>query len=182
MQHDQYLEGSDYRDYVKYAAYGIWGVAALYLCCVCCCWNTIRIGIAVYQTTAAYVMSNLRIYLLPIFSYIFAGVWLAIWMVSAIFVFSVGEPTPRPGYEFITEMKWDENTRYIVLYQFFMLFWINAFIMGCCQFIIGASACIWYFEVNSDTGGSGTVGRGMWWVFRYHMGSVAFGAALIAIC
>ena len=116
MQHDQYLEGSDYRDYVKYAAYGIWGVAGLYLLCVCCCWNTIRIGIAVYQTTAAYVMSNLRIYLLPVLAYIFAGLWLAVWMVSAIFVFSVGEPTPRPGYEFITEMKWDENTRYIVVY------------------------------------------------------------------
>ena len=22
----------------------------------------------------------------------------------------------------------------------------------------------------------------MWWAFRYHLGSVAFGAALIAIC
>ena len=63
-----------------------------------------------------------------------------------------------------------------------MLFWINAFVMGMCQFIIAASACIWYFEVNSDTGGKGTVGRGIYWAFRYHMGSIAFGAAIIAIC
>merc|ERR1712156_976382 len=63
-----------------------------------------------------------------------------------------------------------------------MLFWINAFIMGMCQFIIAASACIWYFEVNSDTRGKGTVGRAIYWAFRFHMGSVAFGAALIAIC
>ena len=63
-----------------------------------------------------------------------------------------------------------------------MLFWINAFIMGTCQFIIAASACIWYFEVASDTGGAGTVGRGMKWAFRYHLGSIAFGSALIAIC
>ena len=63
-----------------------------------------------------------------------------------------------------------------------MLFWINAFIMGMCQIMIAGSACIWYFEVNSDTGGKGTVGRAIWWAFRYHMGSVAFGAALIAIC
>ena len=52
IQHEEYPEESDYRDWVKYAAYGIWGVAGLYLLCVCCCWNTIRIGIAVYQTTA----------------------------------------------------------------------------------------------------------------------------------
>ena len=92
IQHEEYPEQSDYRDWVKYAAYGIWGVAGLYMLCVCCCWNTIRIGIAVYQTTAQYVMNNLRIYLLPFFAYIFAGIWLAVWMVSAIFVFSVGEP------------------------------------------------------------------------------------------
>lgn len=124
----------------------------------------------------------MRIFLLPIFSYIVAGVWLCCWLVSAVYVFSIGTPEPREGYEFITEMKWEDNTRYIVLYQIFMLFWINAFIMGMCQFIIAASACIWYFEVNSDTQGKGTIGRAMYWAFRFHMGSVAFGAAVIAIC
>lgn len=125
---------------------------------------------------------NLRIFLLPLAAYIFAGLWFAIWIVSALYVFSVGDPVPRPGYEFITEIKWSDNTRYIFFYQAFMLFWVNAFIMGMCQFIIAASACIWYFEVNSDTQGKGTVGRGMYWAIRFHMGSVAFGAALIAIC
>jgi len=70
----------------------------------------------------------------------------------------------------------------MVIYQLFMLFWVNAWVMGMCQFVIACSACIWYFEVNSDTGGSGTVGRAIKWGFRYHMGSVAFGAAVIAIC
>ena len=179
---EKYDEDSDYRDMVKYFAYGVWCIAAFYLCCLCCYWKTIRIGIAVYQSTAQYVHSNMRIYLLPLVADIVETIWFTIWLVSAIWVFSVGEPQPRPGYEFITEMKWEEKTRNIVIYQFFMLFWMNAFILGVCQFIIGASACIWYFEVNSDTEGKGTVGRGMWWAFRYHLGSVAFGAALIAIC
>lgn len=183
MQSDEYPEESDYRDWVKYAAYGIWGVAGLFLVCICCCWNAIRIGIAVYQTTAEYVSKNLRIFFLPMVAYIVAGLWLTIWLVSFIYVFSIGEPVAREApYQFITEIKWEDNTRYIVLYQIFMLFWINAFVMGMCQFIIAASACIWYFEVNSDTGGKGTVGRGIYWAFRYHMGSIAFGAALIAIC
>ena len=178
---EQYVE-SDYKDWLKYTAYGIWGVAGLYFLCVCCCYSAIRLGIAVYKTTAQYIASNLRIFLLPAIAYFFAMIWLSIWLVSAVFVFSIGEPAPRPGYEFITEMQWDEDTRNIAFYQIFMLFWINAFIMGMSQFIIGASACIWYFEVNSDTGGKGTVGRAMWWAFRYHMGSVAFGAFLIAVC
>jgi hypothetical protein len=182
LQSNTYETDSDYYDWLKYTAYGIWGVAALFLCCICCCWNAIKIGIAVYQTTAEYVSKNLRIFFLPFFAYIFAGLWLCIWAVSAIYVFSVGDPSPREGYEFITEMKWSDNTRYVFIYQVFMLFWINAWIMGICQFIIGASAVIWYFEVNSDTGGSGTVGRGIYWALRFHMGSVAFGAAIIAIC
>ena len=124
----------------------------------------------------------MRVYLLPLVTDLVETIWFTIWLVSAIWVFSIGEPEPREGYEFITEIKWETKTRNIVYYQIFMLFWINAFIMGVCQFIIGASACIWYFEVNSDTEGKGTIGRGMWWAFRYHLGSVAFGAALIAIC
>ena len=176
------MPGSDYEKWLKYAAYGIFGVAVAYCICICCCWKAIRIGIAVYQATAEYVSKNVRIFFLPIISYFFAFIWLLIWGVSAIFVFSVGEPKPRPGYEFITEMQWSDQTRYVAFYQIFMLFWINAFIMGICNFTIGASACIWYFEVNSDTGGKGSVGRGLWWAFRYHMGSIAFGAFLIAVC
>jgi len=159
---------------------GIWGIAGLYGLCICCCFSAIRIGIAVYQTTAQYIMNNLKIFLLPMLAYIFAFAWLCTWMVSAIYVMSVGEPAPREGYPFLTEMQWEEETRRIFFYQVFMLFWINAWIMGMCQFVIG-SACIWYFEVNSDSGGSGSVRRAIWWAFRYHMGSVAFCAFLIAV-
>ena len=183
VQSGNYDEDHDYYTWLKYAAYVIWGVGALFLCCICCCWTAIRIGIAVYKTTAQYIASNLRIFLIPFVTYIVCIVWLAAWLISFIFVFSIGEPTAREApYQFITEMKWDSNTRYMVIYQLFMLFWVNAWVMGMCQFVIACSACIWYFEVNSDTGGSGTVGRAIKWGFRYHMGSVAFGAAVIAIC
>lgn len=72
----------------------------------------------------------MRIFLLPLIAYIVAFIWLGVWIASSIYVFSIGEPVPRPGYEFITEIKWEENTRRIFFYQVFMLFWINAFIMG----------------------------------------------------
>ena len=183
LQSNEYEPGEDYHDWLKYAAYTIWGIAGLFFLCVVCCWSAIRIGIAVYQTTANYISSNLRIFLLPIITYIFALLWFCVWLVSFIFIFSIGEPVQRePPYSFLTEIKWEDNTRYMVLYQLFMLFWINAFIMGLCQFMIAGAACIWYFEVNSDTGGKGAVGRAMWWAFRYHMGSIAFGACIIAIC
>ena len=176
------MDGDENRDWLEYATYTVGGIAALFFLCVCCCCRAIKLGIAVYKTTAQYIASNLRIFLLPALSYLIAFIWLLCWIVSALYVYSVGEPYPRPEYEFLTDIKWEDNTRYIMFYQVFMLFWINAFIMGTCQFIIAASACIWYFEVNSDTGGKGSVGRGMWWAIRYHLGSIAFGAFIIAVC
>jgi len=124
----------------------------------------------------------MHIFFLPIATFLITLVWYAFWIFTAVHVFSVGEPEPREGYEFITHVKWDKTTRYAFLYHLFGLLWVNAFIIGGTQFIIGASACIWYFECNSDTKGRGTVGRGFWWLFRYHLGSVAFGACIIAIC
>lgn len=59
--------------------------------------------------------------------------------------------------------------------------WVNALIIGCCQFVISAAAAIWYFTSSSDTNGSGSVCRGVWWIIRYHLGTIAFGSFLIAV-
>ena len=103
-----------------------------------------------------------------------------------LYVFSVGYPEPRPpedgGMPFLTIMRWDDKTHAAFFYDVFGLFWINAFIIGVCQFVIGASACIWYFDVAGDTQGEGTVGKALHWAFRYHLGSIAFGSFLIAVC
>lgn len=47
--------------------------------------------------------------------------------------------------------------------------------------MISASAAIWYFSCTSDSHGSGSLSRGLYWVFRFHLGSIAFGAFLIAL-
>jgi hypothetical protein len=49
---------------------------------------------------------------------------------------------------------------------------LNCFI-GCSYFTISAACAIWYFSSNSDSNGKGSITRGMWWIFRYHLGSIA---------
>ena len=175
-------EGDSYNTWLEYGAYALWGISALTLCCICCCWGAIKVAVAVYKTTAQYVRANMRIFILPFFSWVFQVLWVGVWVVCAIYVFSVGEPAQRAApWEFTTEIMWSDTTRYILWYQIFGLFWIAAFINGLCQFIIAASSCIWYFTVNTDTKGEGTVGTAFYWGFRYHMGSVAFGSFCIAV-
>ena len=55
------------------------------------------------------------------------------------------------------------------------------FIIGATQFIVAATCVIWYFSSTSDANGTGSVSTGAYWVFRYHLGSIAFGAFLIAL-
>ena len=169
--------------YLTYAAYVIWALAGVVFILVCCFWHAIKIGIAVFKTTSQYVQANLKIFALPLISYLVIGLWSLFWIFGAIHVFSIGTPVSRDdGYPFLTEVKWTKMTRIAFFYDVFGLFWINAFIIGVCQFIIGCSACLWYFECMTDTKGSGTVGRAFYWSYRYHLGSVAFGSFIIAVC
>lgn len=69
-----------------------------------------------------------------------------------------------------------------MIYHVFALLWINAFIIGCVQFIIGASTCQWYFTVKTDSKGRNTIPTAISWLFKYHWASIAMGSLIIAIC
>ena len=81
----------------------------------------------------------------------------------------------------MTTVVRSQETTYMFLYVLFGYLWINAFIIGVTQFIISAAATIWYFSSTSDSNGSGSISKGLYWVFRYHLGSIAFGSFLIAL-
>lgn len=183
---------TDMHKYVTYTAYGLWGLAGIIAILVCCFCDAIQIGIAVFKTTSQYVAANLKIFVLPALSYFCIALWILFWFGGAVFVFAQGYPEPRTSDEkggtrlgqlpFLTIMRWDVYQEIMFFYDVFGLFWISAFMIGVCQFIIGCSACLWYFEVSTDTKGEGTVGRAFVWSYKYHLGSVAFGSFIIAVC
>lgn len=86
---------------------------------------------AVFKTTVKFVQANMIIFVLPAVVSLLTMIWFFVWLLAAIYIFSVGEPVPREDYPFVTEVKWDEKTRYIFLYHVFGLLWINSFIIGC---------------------------------------------------
>jgi choline transporter-like protein 2/4/5 len=169
-------------DYLAYAAYICWGLVGVLGIVLCCCLNALNLGIAVIETTTDFVRDNMHIFILPAISTLLTGMWFVVWLSSAIFIFSVGTPTSRENFPFITEIKWSDETRGIFAFHVFALLWINAFIIGAVQFIIGAATCIWYFTITSPTKGAGSITKATKWFFRYHWPSVAFGSLIIAIC
>jgi solute carrier family 44 (choline transporter-like protein), member 2/4/5 len=124
----------------------------------------------------------MHIFILPALSSLAQCIFFLIWLSAGVFIFSVGNPEPRAMYPFVTEIMWYDETKGVLLYYLFGLFWVNAFIVGCTQYIIGGSTCIWYFSYGDDSKGKHTVRKAIKWLLRYNWASIAFGSAVIAIC
>jgi len=179
---DDYQEGDSTRDILKYCAYGIWGLTVIYLLILLCCCSRIQLGLAIMDATSQFIADVTSVFTVPVVFFFLILVWTLFWIISAVYVFSVGEAKPREDIP-IADIEWNDTTRYVWFYHLFGLFWISAFIIGCAQFIIAAAAVVWYFEKGgkSDSAGKDAIRTGVYWIFRYHMGSIAFGALIIAI-
>jgi Plasma-membrane choline transporter len=178
----QYDPDSPTQNYLAYTAYVLWALSGILVLALLFFCNAIKLGIEVFNTTALYIQSNMEIFVLPLASTIASAIWFLFWLFSAVYIFSVGTPTARTDFPFMTNIVWSRNTRAILLYHVFALLWVNSFIIASVQYIIAASSCIWYFEVATDTKGRFTLKRAAYWFFRYNWGSVAVGSLIVAIC
>lgn len=167
---------------MTYTSYALWGLAGVYLIILLCLCGRIRLGVAIVKATARFINNTWSLFLIPIFFIIIIGAFICYWVFTAAYIFSIGQIGPRDApLQFLSTVKWEDKTRYIFLYHLFGLLWVNAFIIGCAQFIIAAACCVWYFSHQGDTGGKGSISTGIKWIFRYHLGSIAFGSCIIAI-
>lgn len=177
---NNYDAEDDTRNTLKWVSYIVFGLCVLYILLLLCCCNKIRLGIAILKTAADFIKDTLRIFLVPIIFFFILAIWLTYWLVALIFIWSVGEVRSKQDTPFAS-IKWEDTTRYVFWYNLFGLFWVNAFIIGCLQFVLAVSVCTWYFTHTADSGGSAQIYQGFRWVYRYHLGSIAFGALVIAI-
>lgn len=177
----RYKSDDDAKNWVLYSSYFSFGLAGAYLLVLLCCCNKIRLGIAIMRTAADFIRDTYRVFLVPIFFFFAIAIWMAYWIVSIVFIWSVGDIKDDRKTPFAS-IEWSETTRYVFLYDVFGMFWVNAFLICSCQFIIAVGVCTWYFTHSADSGGSAQLCRGFTWLLRYHFGSIAFGSCVIAIC
>ncbi|CAE7915874.1 slc44a5 [Symbiodinium necroappetens] len=65
--------------------------------------------------------------------------------------------------------------------SFFVFLWNNALNIAIGQCLIAGAVGIWFFTSNSDKGTKRVIAQSTWNVFRYHLGSLAFGSFIIAV-
>ena len=151
----------------------IWFIFIIVMC------NRIRLAVALIQVTAKYLNSTCCIIFVPFLFFLVIIVWMVYWIILSIFIYATGE-FDKEGSRVIASFKWDAKIRYSWWFHLFSLFYVVAVIAAFAQFVYSSSACIWYFTSEKGTEDS-VIKKSFKRGFRYHFGSLAFGAFIVAL-
>ena len=140
--------------------------------------NKIRLAVALIQVTAKYLNSTCCIIFVPFLFFLIIIIWMAYWIILSIFIYATGEFSENS--KVIASFDWDASIRYSWWFHLLSLFYVTAVISAYAQFVYSSSACIWYFTSEKGTEDN-IIKKSFKRGIRYHFGSLAFGALIIAI-
>ena len=175
-----YYEGTGedtYKTTMEVLQYVCFGIAAVWFLFILCMCNKIRLSVALLEATAKYIHNNCCINFVPFLFFILTAIWYAYWIISAIYICSIGELKKT---KIFPSIEWDKKTRYLFWFHFFSLLYMNEFLKAFAQFIYASSACIWYFTHEKGTEDH-PIAKSFKRACRYHCGSLAFGSLIVAI-
>lgn len=177
-KNENYL--TSYRKFF-YTALFVDALTFFMFCAVCCYFKTIELTIAVLKSAALFVQQNMLVVFVPVLTALVQLIYLFIWVFGILFLWSIGTYTKRNNYP-IGQVQWT-NQQYALVYSFiFGMLWIGCAMLYIGQFLIIMATTIWYFDHNKDkTLHPFPLLTAAWWTFRYHTGSVAFGAFILAL-
>lgn len=123
----------------------------------------------------------------PFCQFFFGIAATAIFIFFALFTFSAGEinsiVVPNVPGGIARTFVLNDNLRYSILGQLFVYFWITAFLIAIGQMINAIAVSLWYFtRKDKKSSLKCTTCKGICWCFRYHLGTLLFGAFIIAVC
>jgi hypothetical protein len=184
------------------------GLTALFIIVVFFLRKRIALSLHVIGAAACALDQMKTLILYPIFPFIFVCGWMVYWITTALFLFSVKTSEVRPlpsgvGYDQVAymagsttynEYSWDDTFQKLFAYHFLHLLWVFQFVIYATFLVMAGAIANWYFSRPSPTDetqreegeGEGQLpaspvlnsfGRAI----RYHVGTVAFGALIIAI-
>ena len=143
--------------------------------------SAIAVSIAVIKTASEFIAKNCCIIFTPIFISIVLIAFIFAWLVGLVFLWSVGD-LKAGGVTALAKITWDQKTKGFMVLYFFGLLWNAAFINYMTVFIVACTVAMWYFTYeNPEARPRFPILKSFWWSIRYHMGSLAFGAFLLAV-
>ncbi len=154
-------------------------LAAAWLIFILVMCNRIRLAVALTQVTSKYINKTCCIVFVPFLFFAILIIWLAYWIILLVFLYTSGK-FDKDGTKIFASFEMDEKLEYGFWFHIVMLFYITAIISAYSQFVYASSACIWYFNFEKGTENH-PIAKSFYRGFRYHFGSLVFGATIIAI-
>lgn len=195
---------------LKIAGGIVLGITALFFLVVFALRQRIRIAIEVVREASRAISDVKSIVFFPIIPFFVAIGYFAFWIFIAIYIFSVGEdkefvfpdalkedaitgaPTAHAARTSYVDHEFDESYKGAMAFHFFNLLWNTQVFIYFTYMVVAGAISQWYFTRRDDKGrklrGSGEHELPHWAVYnsckrtcRFHMGTICFGALLIAI-
>jgi len=210
-EHGYAVPGERSRQVLEYLAYATWGLAALWALVVICFRRRVQLAISLNRVAADFVATQPLVLLVPIVEIILACLWCLVWVMSAAFLLSQvpDSHTPTDYYGTFAEAEaacyantpqgfiWKDaicdagrcfrcapprfmlDHRFVL--SFFAYLWNNLMLVAIAQCVIAATVGAWFFSPNAQKGRRSYLAGAIKTVLRYHPGSLALGAFLIAV-
>lgn len=180
--YDKAVNAVDDGDELNYKVLAImfWCIDGVLVIVLFCLFDEIQLALTIIQVAGQFVFSSFFILLVPIVAIVATACYLAYWIATVVYIYSIGDITQYNNTPF-SSVDWDETTRNLWYYHLVALVWVTVFFLAIVQFVIAATAAQWYFSWGTDQSGSGSICKSLYWVFRYHLGSLAFGSLILTI-
>ena len=167
-------------------AMGVLGLLCLcFACAVICGRDSLQRAIDVIDASADYIAHNKRVILVPNVHFLFTFIFTIVWLGAFLCVISLNEISADELVPQSRNLKWeDKKVFYASLFMFFGFLWITAWIEYTSRFIVIVGAATYYFNNHrdkQDEEASADIMYGFKCAYLHHMGSIAFGAFIIAL-
>ncbi|XP_065351005.1 choline transporter-like protein 1 [Cloeon dipterum] len=139
-----------------------------------------RIGLVIrlFEEAGKAIVNMPTLLLLPWFTFIIVGGLIAVWFFLALWIESSGRLVSENNVNFVYEK--DAPVMIARWWNLLALFWLVQFAAACQHLTVAGAVGDWYFTRKKEKL-KHPVDRSMARTVSYHLGSAAFGAALIAL-
>jgi hypothetical protein len=172
----------------KAAALVLWVIGAVLMLLGCCLRRQIQLGIGSVKEAGRAVNRMPLLLLVPVLQAAAFIVFLAVFLVYAINLASLGEistneiPLDFDGEKEISYrvFTFDDTISGCAWYMLFCLFWTSNFITAVGDMIVAIAVSRWYFTKDKSKLGFSPVLRSIGTTLFYHMGTCAYGSLILA--
>jgi solute carrier family 44 protein 1 (choline transporter-like protein) len=140
----------------------------------------INLCITIFKEASKAMVRLPQMLINPLLTYVLIAGLCVYWIYVYLFLVTSGVATNDASTGLVTYEQSNQNYRKMWWYHLFGLFWGSQFILACGELVLASVVTTWYFT-RDKSAISSPVTSSMYRLVRYHLGSVIFGALIIAL-